>query len=70
MANQKRTIRVPQNLLMQRELLHLAHATGEDKYTLVGRLIALWSWALDNAPDGVLWKHDAEVIPEVTGDGL
>lgn len=41
---------------------------GIDRYVVVGRLVALWVWCLDNAPDGRLTDDvDAEILAEVMG---
>ncbi|MGH2504274.1 MAG: hypothetical protein ACRDID_17340 [Ktedonobacterales bacterium] len=47
-------IQVQQSVLTHRKTLRLARLLGEDRHTTIGRLIALWLWCLDHAPDGVL----------------
>lgn len=59
---------VQQSLITDRKTLRLARLLGIDRYAIVGRLVALWSWCLDNAPDGRLTDDvDAEMLAEVMG---
>lgn len=47
-------LQVQQSLVTHRKTLRLAQLLGIDRSAVVGRLIALWAWCLDNAPDGCL----------------
>lgn len=61
-------IQVQQSLVTQRKTLRLARLLGMDRYATVGRLVALWSWSLDIAVDGVFGDDiDAEVVADVMG---
>ena len=51
---------VDQSLGHHRKTRQLARALGVERPTAVGYLVFLWSWALDNAPDGVLTGIPAE----------
>lgn len=59
---------VQQSLITDRKTLRLARLLGIDRYAVVGRLVALWAWCLENAPDGRLTDDvDAEMLAEVMG---
>ena len=55
-------IQVEQSLVTHRKTLRLARLLHIDRYAVVGRLVALWSWCLDNAPDGCLGEGVGSVI--------
>ena len=57
-------IQVQQSLVTHRKTLRLARLLGENRYAVVGRLVALWTWCLDNAPDHDI---DADVLADVMG---
>jgi hypothetical protein len=52
---------------MHRKTWLLARLAGLDAYSVVGRLVALWSWALDAAPDGRIVDADAELVATAMG---
>jgi hypothetical protein len=56
-----------QALLTHRKTLRLARLLDLDKYATVGRLMALWWWALDNAQDGEIAKSDSDILADVMG---
>ena len=56
-----------QSLLTHRKTIRAATLLKVNRYQLIGHLHALWWWALDNAPDGVLAELTAEEIAEATG---
>lgn len=61
-------VQVQQSLVTHRKTLRLARLLSLDRYATVGRLVALWAWALDNALDGVFGDDiDAEVVADVMG---
>ncbi|HZC07956.1 MAG TPA: hypothetical protein VE338_20130 [Ktedonobacterales bacterium] len=61
-------IQVQQSLVTHRKTLRLARLLGIDRYAVIGRLVALWSWCLDNALDGVFGDDiDAELLADVMG---
>ncbi|HEY7974248.1 MAG TPA: hypothetical protein VID72_02800 [Ktedonobacterales bacterium] len=61
-------IQVQQSLFTHRKTLRLARLLGEDRHTTIGRLIALWLWCLDHAPDGLLAADiDDETLADVMG---
>lgn len=64
-------IQVQQSLVSHRKTLRLARLLGLDRYAVVGRLVALWAWCLENAVDGRLAKDgddiDAEILADVMG---
>src|SRR5215472_9526447 len=63
-------IEVHQSLLNHRKTQRLARLLEMDQFAVVGRLIALWSWALDNAPDGAIAQDDLECLPDVLRTSL
>lgn len=67
-----RQILVRQSLMNHRQTMRLAKMLDEDRYTAAGRVIALWLWALDNAPDGVLdgdfGVYSGDVVGYAGGD--
>jgi hypothetical protein len=60
-------VQVDQSVTTHRKTLKLARLLGESRYCVVGRLVALWSWSLDSAVDGVLKDVDAEMLAEIMG---
>jgi hypothetical protein len=60
-------IQVDQSLLTHRKTLRLARLLAMDRYAVAGRLVALWSWCLDNAPRGFLEDVDAPMLADVMG---
>jgi len=61
-------IQAQQRLVTHRKTLRLARLLSLDRYAVVGRLVALWVWSLDHAPDGALGEDmDAEVLADVMG---
>lgn len=62
-------IETHQSLLTHRKTLRLGRLLGMDRFCVVGRLVALWGWALDNAPDGVVAVADADILADVMGWG-
>lgn len=60
-------IEAHQSLLTHRKTLRLARLVGLDRFAVVGRLLALWCWALDNAPEGVISKADSDILADVMG---
>jgi hypothetical protein len=61
-------IQVQQSLISHRKSLRLARLLNVDRYAAIGRLIALWLWCLDNAPDGVLSDDvDDKMLADVMG---
>ncbi|HEU5346540.1 MAG TPA: hypothetical protein VFU60_19475 [Ktedonobacterales bacterium] len=58
-------IQVEQSVVTHRKTLRLARLLNLDRYAVVGRLVALWSWCLDNALDGRL-GHDID--PDILAD--
>ena len=60
-------IRVDQSLGNHRKTRHLARELGVERPTAIGHLVLLWSWALDNAPNGVLTGIDPQDIADAAG---
>jgi hypothetical protein len=64
-------VKVQQSVVSHRKTLRLARLLSLDRYAVVGRLVALWAWCLDNALDGCLTfggdDIDAEVLADVMG---
>lgn len=60
-------IEVHQALLTHRKTLRLARLLHLDTFAVVGRLAALWCWALDNAPDGTVDVQDSDILGAVMG---
>lgn len=61
-------IQAQRSLVSHRKTLRLARLLGIERYAVVGRLVALWSWCLDYAPDGVLSDDvDDKVLADVMG---
>jgi len=55
-------IKVHDNFLRHPKMLKLSRLLGRSKYELAGRLLALWHWCLEYAPDGVLYNYDIDDI--------
>jgi hypothetical protein len=53
-----------QSVLTHRKTLKFARLLNLDKFSVVGRLIALWTWCMDNAADGSL----ADIEPDILAD--
>ncbi len=64
-------LQVQQSLVSHRKTLRLARLLALDRYAVVGRLVALWAWCLDNAPGGCLGDGirgiDADILADVMG---
>lgn len=60
-------IETHQALLTHRKTLRLSRLIGIDRWGVAGRLMALWSWALDNAPDGAIAHEDSDILADVMG---
>jgi hypothetical protein len=60
-------VQVDQSVTTHRKTLKLARLLGESRYSVVGRLVALWSWSLDSAVSGVLKDVDADMLAEIMG---
>lgn len=60
-------IEVHQSLMTHRKTMRLCRLLKMDNFAVCGRLQALWCWALDNAPDGVIAWADLESLPGVMG---
>lgn len=60
-------IEAHQSLLTHRKTLRLGRLLGMDRFCVVGRLLALWCWALDNAPDGFVEIADSDILADVMG---
>jgi hypothetical protein len=61
-------IPVQQSLITHRKTLRLARLLNFDRYAVVGRLVALWTWCLDNAPDGRLGVLGDDVDPDILAE--
>lgn len=60
-------ILVRQSLMSDRKTMRLAKLLGEDRYAAAGCVVALYLWALDNAPDGNLDPDFASYVGDVVG---
>lgn len=60
-------IEAHQSVLTHRKTLRLGRLLGMDRFCVVGRLVALWSWALDNAQDGIVTVADSDILADVMG---
>lgn len=60
-------LQVQQSLVSHRKMLRLERLLSLDRYSVVGRLVALWSWCLDNALGGRLGDIDADILADVMG---
>src|SRR5690348_2234896 len=60
-------IETHQALLTHRKTLRLSRLIGIDRWGVAGRLMALWSWALDNAQEGVIAHEDSDILADVMG---
>jgi len=58
-------LKVDETLCDHPKVLALADALRLDKDSVTGKLLRLWTWALNNREDGILAKRDAETIAEV-----
>lgn len=56
-----------QSLPTHRKTLRLWRLLGMDRFCVVGRLMALWWWALDNAQEGYIAASDADILADVMG---
>lgn len=60
-------IEAHQSLLTHRKTLRLGRLLGLDRFCVVGRLVALWAWALDNPSDGAVAIADSDILADVMG---
>jgi hypothetical protein len=60
-------VQVAQSLMTHRKTLRAARLLSIDRYAVVGRLVALWSWCLDNAMDGCLGDVEMDILADVMG---
>jgi len=60
-------IETHQSLLTHRKTLRLSRLLSLDRFAVVGRLMALWSWALDNAQEGTIAHGDSDILADVMG---
>lgn len=60
-------IETHQSMPTHRKTLRLARLLHMDRFAVVGRLVALWGWALDNAQDGVILKVDSDILADIMG---
>lgn len=60
-------IETHQSLLTHRKTLRLSRLLGIDRWATAGRLMALWSWALDNAQEGIIQKADSDILADIMG---
>ena len=60
-------IQVDQGVVTHRKTLRLARLLGEDRYTITGRLVALWTWCLDSAISGSLAHIEPDILADVMG---
>lgn len=58
-------VQVQQSVVTHRKTLRLARLLGMDRYATLGRLVALWSWCLDNALDGSLGDVEPDILADV-----
>ena len=47
------------------KVIDLSHALGLDKDAVVGKLVRLWTWALNNRETGIFAERDASTIAEI-----
>lgn len=70
-------IKLHQGITRHRKIIHLASILGVHRAQAAGHMAALWTWALDNAPDGDLsaivtqaigmgaeWDHDPDTFTD------
>ena len=55
-------IKVDQNLLSHKKLYKLATILKISEFTAAGHLVALWSWSMQNAKDGIIHAEDIRAI--------
>lgn len=60
-------IELHQSVYSHRKTLRLARLLSLDRWSVVGRISALWNWALDSAQDGVVPAEDSDFIADVMG---
>jgi hypothetical protein len=60
-------VEVHQSLLGHWKTLRLSRMLQMDRFAVVGRLMALWSWAIDNAPEGWVATCDVDLLADVMG---
>jgi DnaD/phage-associated family protein len=58
-------LKVDETLCDHPKVLALADSLKLDKDTVTGKLLRLWTWALNNREDGILARRDAETVSEV-----
>lgn len=58
-------VQVCQSVVTHRKTLRLARLLNMDRYAVVGRLVAFWSWSLDNAPKGCLKEIEPDILADV-----
>jgi|GEM_PF-5055014 len=60
-------LRVSQGVANHFKVIKVARLTGNHRFSIVGFLVAFWSWALDNASDGVIPAEDMPAIVSQIG---
>jgi hypothetical protein len=60
-------IQLHQSAYTHRKTYRLAKAMGWDPCETVGRLAAMWCWAMDNAPGGIIPEEDSAALLYVMG---
>ena len=60
-------VQVDQALLTHRKTLRLARLLNVDRFAVVGRLLVLWTWCLDNALSGCLGDIEPDILADVMG---
>lgn len=60
------SVQVQQSLVSHRKTLRLARLLSLDRYAVVGRLVALWAWRLDNAASDGRLNDDGAPAPRIT----
>jgi len=64
-------IKVRNDLITDPAVYRIASITGLDRFSVVGRLTAFWSWADQHAVDGVVDGGSSQVVDDVTShDGF
>jgi hypothetical protein len=62
-------LKIDQSLLTHRKTMMLAESLDIHEMQAVGHLVALWAWALDNAPSGELPETDRIIARAAQWDG-